>query len=686
MGGRPLAVSAPGWTHRGYRLLMRVLAPLALAWLWWRGRKDPGYRENLRQRLGHIEPHPASIHGIWVHAASVGEVQAAQALIEELLKHWPAESITVTTQTPTGARALRQQRHGAKLQHFFAPVDTPAATGRFLNRLRPRVVVLIEREVWPEWLLQCRDRAIAVALVNARLSARSAQRYQAWHRIMQPVWQGLHLVTAVDHADAQRFLGLGVPAERLRRIDNLKFDQHMAADTARPAWPLPPQRRLIVAGSTHEGEESALLDAWPDLLQQHPDAVLVIVPRHPERFAAVAQQIQSRGWTLARLSHGETPDATTSVWLGDTMGDLPRWYALASACFIGGTLVPIGGHNPLEAMARGQPVVFGPHTLNATELYSAIEVQHGGVRAADAQAVMQHIGQWLAEPALLAQRGEAARQFVQSQQGNSRRTAQALAALWAPLQPERLPSVAHQGTDADTVWHDPSMLSADQAASIFDTSPDTPTTLIATGSGRGQAERLNISGLDAVRRHYRRGGWVARVNPDRFQRSPACESRAMAEYALLRWMVASGLPVPAPVASRQQRHGKHYTADILVATIPNTRNLVQALVQAPLSTAQWYAAGKAIRQLHDAQVHHSDLNAHNILLDNEGRAWIVDFDKCEVRSGQDWKTHNLQRLQRSLRKEQQRLTGFHWSEDQWPALLGGYAGTSTPAASGEAAH
>jgi 3-deoxy-D-manno-octulosonic-acid transferase len=651
-------------------MLMRCISPLALVWLWWRGRKDPGYRERLGERLGAIEPAPSSIHGLLIHAASVGEVQAAQPLIAALRAKWPDHTITVTTQTPTGARALRQQ-WGEALQHLYFPIDTPGATTRFLDRLQPRLVVLIEREVWPEWLLQCQARAIPVALVNARLSERSAKTYQRLKKLMSPAWRSLALVAAAEAQSAQRLQTLGTRPERSLTAGNLKFDQ--ASPPAPAHNPLPPiERPTLVCGSTHEGEESALLDAWPTLLAQHPTALMVIVPRHPERFDDVARQIESRGLAFARRSRRETPNEETHIWLGDTMGELGHWYARSSLCFIGGTLVPVGGHNPLEALSAGKPVVFGPHTENAAEVYTAIGASGAGQCVSSATEAMSFAANWMASPDALASRERAAQLFVQAQQGGSKQTEQALAHLWAPLDPQRLGPVSQSQDNRTTIWTASDQIPGAGPHQAFDP-PASEVQTLATGSGRGQAQRLAIQGREVVLRHYRRGGLIARFNPDRYPRSAPRDSRGMREFSLLRWMSARGLPVPKPVAARHQSTGRHYTADIMVAMIPHTRNLVQRLVDAPLHEPQWLAVGRAIRLLHDAQVFHSDLNAHNLLLDRADKAWIVDFDKCEVRSGAQWKAANLARLKRSLRKERERLAHFHWQEGDWALLEAGYA-------------
>jgi len=664
-----LAVNRLSLAHAAYRLLLWALTPALMTWLWWRSQQDADSRRRLRERLGWVDPRPASQHGLWIHAASVGEVQAARPLIEALRRQWPDHSLTVTTQTPTGARQLHSHWGGA-LQHLFYPLDTPGATARFLDRLQPVAVILIERELWPEMLLQCRRRALPVALVNARLSATSAASYQRWAALMRPIWPQLARVDCADGESLQRLLQLGVAPERLTETGNLKFDLSPTAHRIEPLPWLAERSAVLVAGSTHEGEESALLAAWPDWVAQHPGAVMVLVPRHPQRFDGVAEAITRAGLALHRRSRGDTLPASASVYLADTMGELDTWYAHATVCFIGGSLVPIGGHNALEALALGKPVLFGAHTHNFQSLYDTIESQGLGQRVGSATDVLERFAHGLHAPAARQQAGEAALAFVRSQQGSSARSAHALQTLWAPLNPAALAPVRTQDGPRSSIWFNPQWLSA-ATNTLFE--PPTDALVLATGSGRGQAHRFDLSGRDVVLRHYRRGGFMARFSRDRFAPQPAARSRAMAEFQLLRLMRAWGLPVPEPVAARQQRHTWGYTADIVVAMIPNTRNLVQALSAAPLIPKSWHALGRAIRQMHDRQVFHSDLNAHNLLLDAQGQAWIIDFDKCGVRPGTDWKAAQLARLQRSLHKEQQRCQAFHWQPaSDWPLLMAGY--------------
>ena len=300
MGRRPLALTRPNGAHRLYRGLTRLLQPLALAWFGYRGLREPGYRARLTERLGFIKIEPRSFGGILVHAASVGEVQAARPLIDALLQRWPGHALTLSTMTPTGAEAARAI-WGDRLRHVFLPLDTPGGVARFLDRLRPRALLLLEREIWPELLLQCRQRAIPVALVNARLTEASVSSYRRWSGLTRPIWDRLDAVAASDLASVNHFVSLGVPRDRVHLCGNLKFDIALAPAADAPT-DAPPGRPLFVAGSTHEEDEKALLPLWKAHAVQHPDHLLVLVPRHPQRFEAVSQHLQQLGIAHARRS------------------------------------------------------------------------------------------------------------------------------------------------------------------------------------------------------------------------------------------------------------------------------------------------------------------------------------------------------------------------------------------------
>lgn len=668
MGRRTLALSAVSLPHRAYRLLSRALAAPLLGWLWWRGRREPGYRQNLRHRLGFIPIDPEQFGCIWLHAASVGEVQAMQPLLHALLDTWPSHAVTVSTQTPTGARAL-QAHWGDRIRHVYAPIDTPGAVARFLNRLQPRLLILVERELWPEWLQQCRTADVPVALVNARLSERSARSYQRWRGVMQAVWPSL-TVAAADADSAARLRELGVPADRLHETGNLKFDVAAPATAATP--PLELQgRTLVVAASTHEGDESAWLSAWTELSPAHPDWLLVLVPRHPQRFDDVAARLQGSGLAYVRRSSGQPVTMDTQVLLVDAMGELMQWYPHAALCFVGGTLAPVGGHNPLEPMSVGQPVLFGPHTHNAAPLFDEILRTGAGECVNDTRELTDAVQRWLTQPASRQPRAEAARALIARHRGASARALAVLRPLWLPAGSGNVSRVRTSLDGSRTCWFDPDQITSVSARS-FDPAAHASGMALATGSGRGQALRIEHDGRGHVLRHYRRGGLVARLSDDRFWREAPHDSRAMREFTLLRLMRSWQLPVPEPVAASHLPRGLFYEADILVGLIPDSANVVQWLQRRALTPTDWQALGHAIRQLHDRQVFHADLNAHNLLLDPAGKAWVVDFDKCAIRVGDDWKPRNLERLLRSLRKEAGRVSPYHWTEADWAPLMAGY--------------
>lgn len=669
MGRRALAVTG---AHRIYRLITRLLTPVALGWLWWRGRCEPAYAQRLVERLGYLRIPAEAAGGILIHAASVGEVQASRPLLDALRHQWPDHALTVSTITPTGMQTL-QGHWGPVIRHVYLPLDTPGAVRRFLDRLQPRLVLLIEREVWPELLLQCRQRSIPVALVNARLSERSARGYRRWAGLFDPIWQQFATVAATDPESQARYQSLGVPPERCHCPGNLKFDMPPPEDTAATRPPGLDGRFVVVAGSTHADEEEALLAHWPELRRQHPSLLLVLVPRHPQRFDDVARRLDVSGLPHVRHSRGQTPDADTAIWLGDTMGHLPMWYRHADLCFIGGSLAPIGGHNALEAMVFGKAVLFGPHTRNFEHLYHLVETAGAGVRVTSGSELAACVDQACRDPGRWRSMGHRGAAIVRQHQGATQRTLTQIGRLWQDDDPQALSRIAVRRQGASLIWHDPASIE-DISAGAFDAPHCRPGSRpMATGSGRGQVHVVNVGQATALLRHYRRGGLMARISRDRFLGIDPWASRGMREYLLLRLMRSWRLPVPAPLAARVEQAGPAYRSDIMVGLLPGTRNLVQIMAVTTIPATAWAAIGQAIRRMHDRQVHHADLNAHNLLLDDGGQAWIVDFDKCGVRAGDDWKDANLQRLLRSLRKEKARQPICHWREDtDWPSLLDGY--------------
>ena len=666
--------------HWVYRFFSTSLMGPVLLWLWWRGIKETGYRHGLAERLGFVTPDPSARGGLWVHVASVGEAQAALTLLPSLQQQWGPSAITWTTQTPAAKDFLRDRTQG-QVKASFAPMDTPVATRLFLRRVQPRMLLLLERELWPEWLWQCERHAVTVVVANARLKAGSIQRWPynaGWFRLRL---QSLQLALCADPGSAQRFKELGLPADRVADLGNLKFDQQASMGQVLDIAQALQGRSVVVAASTHAEDEEAILSGWSTWAQHDTQALLVLAPRHPQRFETLAHQLASV-WGLlpneglAIRSKGHTITPATRLVLWDTIGELTQLYPLARLCLMGGTWSRVGGHNALEPLAAGCPVLFGPHTQQFPDLYEQMTAT-GAARRVSHTEIWANVQACLTEHGLWNAMRSAGLAYVQAQQGSANRTLAQLQQLkcW-PQKP--MAALLETGSPEETVWTNSAQSNALTEAAFELDHYGPMNTGLATGSGRGQVHRVAHGEQSWILRHYRRGGWVARFNPDRYPPATTSQSRGIQELVLLREMVSLGLPVPEGVAARCVRQRpwmgqwSPYRADILVSYIPNTRNLAQWLDQHGLTSETWTAVGQAIAQLHHHQVHHSDLNCHNILLNDKGQVWLIDFDKCERRSGQDWKTSNLNRLLRSLRKEMGRRPGFCWDESNWAPLIDGY--------------
>lgn len=413
-----------------YTAALWALAPAALARLWARGLRAPAYRERIGERFGRVPPRPPGPPAVWVHAVSVGEVQAALPLIERLRRERPDLPLVVTTVTPTGSERVCRHLGGAA-HHCYLPYDLPGAVARFLDRVRPGVAVIMETELWPNLYAACRARGIPILVANARLSPRSWAGYRRLGRLVAETLSQVAVIAAQTEADAGRFRALGAPPERVHVTGSLKFDLALPAslvesgEALRQAWGA--GRPVWVAGSTHEGEERLVLGAHRRILEVLPEALLVLVPRRPERFERVAGLVARAGLRLARRSAGDW-SATTQVLLGDTMGELPLFYAAADAAFVGGSLVPHGGHNPLEAAALGRPVVFGPHTFNFAEIVRLLEAEGAAATVRGTDALAATLLRWLRDAEARAAAGERGRDVVARNRG-------ALGRVWTLLAP-----------------------------------------------------------------------------------------------------------------------------------------------------------------------------------------------------------------------------------------------------------
>lgn len=353
-----------------YSLLLYLATPFVLLRLLWRGLAQRAYWQRIGERFGHVPLVPGGA-AVWIHAVSVGESVAALPLILKLIDTHPPRSVLVTTTTPTGSERVRAAL-GDRALHTYAPYDLPHVVRRFLSRVKPRRVIVMETELWPNLFHALGRARVPLVVANARLSPRSFANYSRVRGAIGRVLADCTAIAAQSEADAQRFRALGAPAARVQMLGNLKFDQALPQaqldagrawrktwGAARPAW---------VAASTHEDEEEAVLRAHRALLAQHPQAVLLLVPRHPQRFDAVAKLCEKSGLKFSRRSairFVEGPDLSgLQVLLGDSMGELAVHFGASDVAFVAGSLAPVGGHNVLEPAAAGLPVLFGPHMFN----------------------------------------------------------------------------------------------------------------------------------------------------------------------------------------------------------------------------------------------------------------------------------------------------------------------------------
>jgi 3-deoxy-D-manno-octulosonic-acid transferase len=352
-----------------YNVLIYLAAPFAILVQLWRGLRDPSYREGLRERFGFGE----AVAGptIWIHAVSVGEVQAAQPLVAQLRKRHPGYRILLTTVTPTGAARARLL-FGDQVALRYVPLDLPGSVRRFFDRVQPRLAMILETELWPNLYAECGRRGVPLVLASARISPRSVGKYRRLVPLFRKTLSHGIVIAAQSETDAERFKSIGATPARTHVTGNIKFDfqppEGIEAQGLRWREKYAPGRPIWVAGSTHEGEEAILLDAHRLVIERFPDTLLVLVPRHPQRFDSVREMLAKRHDRSANRSSRATISPATSVLLGDTMGELMMFYAASDVAFVAGSLVPIGGHNLLEPASVGRPVLTGPHNFNSEEI------------------------------------------------------------------------------------------------------------------------------------------------------------------------------------------------------------------------------------------------------------------------------------------------------------------------------
>lgn len=413
-----------------------LLTPAAFLFYVWRGFSDRSYWSKFPQRFGFTVPAMPS-PSIWVHAVSVGEVQASAALVHALRARYPGIPVVISTTTPTGAERVNSL-FSDSVTHVYIPVDTPTAVKRFFDRIRPRLAIIIETEIWPNLYHECGLRKVPLVLANARISPRSVGRYRQLVSLFRETLSHGIVIAAQSKADAERFLSLDANPARTHDVGNIKFDfdlppkveedgqafrrEHAAS---RPVW---------IAASTHEGEEEQVLDAFRTVRERVPDALLLLVPRHPQRFDAIRSLLRRHGWRSVTRSSGETCSEDTEVFLGDTLGELVTFYAASDVAFVAGSLVPIGGHNLLEPAALAVPVITGPYMFNTEDIAAMFQAVGASRTVDDAAGLAEVVVEYLGNAALRRTAGERGRDLVQQNRGALERLLDLIDPLLAGIQ------------------------------------------------------------------------------------------------------------------------------------------------------------------------------------------------------------------------------------------------------------
>lgn len=410
-----------------YTLLSALLLPAVLVRLWWRGRRLPGYRKRLLERFGFVDAKPTEKPLVWIHAVSVGETVAAVPVVDFLLARGDVQ-VLITTMTPTGSDRVAKL-FGDRVLHTYIPYDLPWLLERFLKKTRPCLALIMETELWPNTVRACRQRQIPVILLNARMSEKSARGYSFFPALMQEILQDLSCLAVQAEGDAQRFIELGLPQDAYEVTGSIKFDLTLSqtlveeAAVLKRTWTANGQRSVWIAASTHAREEDMVLKAFRKIKQTHPHTLLVLVPRHPERFEQVARLCEASGWKWLRRSEGGTSgvgvdvDISVDIVLGDTMGEMLLFYGAADVAFVGGSLVPAGGHNLIEPAAWRLPLISGPHIFNFAEV-ARLMLKSGGLNIVyDTTSLVRAISQLLSDPQCRHQQGDAAHEVADANRG-----------------------------------------------------------------------------------------------------------------------------------------------------------------------------------------------------------------------------------------------------------------------------
>jgi len=399
-------------------LLFTLVIPVVLLRLLYKSIKNPEYRRRWLERFGIFK----STHqkgGIWVHMVSLGEAIAAVPLIRKLQNQFPNLPITVTTSTPTGSAKVINT-FGTQVFHVYFPYDLAWSFDQFIHNIQPKILVLMETELWPNCLWACQHHQIPVVIMNGRLSPRSMIGYLRIHFMTRQMLGCVAKVAAQSEADGARFIKLGLDPNHLEVTGNIKFDLSIKAGIKKDAEQMREifgsTRPVWIAASTHSGEEAIVLDAFVEIRNQFKDALLILVPRHPERFESVGLMAQARGFSVVKRSN-HLPNLATDIWLGDTMGELLLFYAASDVAFVGGSFVPIGGHNTLEPAAVDVPVIVGPHVHNFVEITKFLSEAGALVQVQNSTSLAKAVINWFAHPEARKQAGMSGKKVVEKNRG-----------------------------------------------------------------------------------------------------------------------------------------------------------------------------------------------------------------------------------------------------------------------------
>jgi 3-deoxy-D-manno-octulosonic-acid transferase len=402
-----------------YSLLFYIGLPLIWMRLLWRARRNPDYAKRWNERLGHV-PNDIKPGGIWWHAVSVGETLAAVSLIKKLQQKYPAIPILVTTMTPSGSAQVKT-RLGESVEHVYVPYDMPHAVKRFLDKIQPRLLVIMETELWPNVLHECKQRGIPAILTNARLSERSANGYGKFSALVKEMLDNVTTIAVQNHEDGERFVQLGFSRERMHITGTVKFDITISDELLEQAKLLRSQwhanRPVWIAASTHPGEEEIILEAQRIIHEKLPDTLLLLVPRHPDRAKEIISLCENKNFTVCTRSSKTLPNNTTTIFLVDTLGELVLFYACADVAFVAGSLIDKGGHNVLEPAALALPVITGQSMYNFAEIERLLLKASALIKIHDATELAQQVINLLQNPAQRATLGKAAQAVVMDNRG-----------------------------------------------------------------------------------------------------------------------------------------------------------------------------------------------------------------------------------------------------------------------------